>query len=133
MLKGINHITIAVSELEKALQFYVGLLGFKLRARWDSGAYLLLGGIWLCLSKGTVVPSNDYSHIAFDIEASDFDQFAAGLRQAGVREWKRNKSEGPSLYLLDPDGNKLEIHTGNLESRIASLRDRPYDGLQIFE
>lgn len=133
MLKGINHITIAVSELEKALQFYIDLLGCKLRARWDSGAYLSLGGFWLCLSKGAVVPSNDYSHIAFDIEASDFDQFAASLRQAGIREWKRNKSEGPSLYLLDPDGNKLEIHAGSLESRIAALRDRPYEGLQILE
>ncbi|HEX5514181.1 MAG TPA: glutathione transferase, partial [Gammaproteobacteria bacterium] len=46
--------------------------------------------------------------------------------------WKDNKSEGDSLYFLDPDGHKLEIHVGDLESRLAALREKPYEGLQLF-
>jgi catechol 2,3-dioxygenase-like lactoylglutathione lyase family enzyme len=30
--------------------FYHQLLGMTLHARWDSGAYLSCGDLWLCLS-----------------------------------------------------------------------------------
>lgn len=47
----------------------------------------------------------------------------------GVREWQSNRSEGHSLYLLDPDDHQLEIHVGTLASRLAALSERPYPGL----
>jgi len=40
-----------------------------------------------------------------------------------------NKSEGQSLYILDTDGHKLEIHVGDLKSRLKSLKIRPYKNL----
>lgn len=33
--------------------------------------------------------------------------------------FKNNTTPGKSLYFLDPDGHKLEIHTGNWKIRIA--------------
>lgn len=62
MLTGLNHITIAVSDISKSLNFYVEILGFTLKAKWDNGAYLILGELWLCLSVDTVSISNDYIH-----------------------------------------------------------------------
>ncbi len=129
MLRGLNHITIAVSNLEQSLLFYRGLLGMKAHVRWDRGAYLSLSELWFCLSCDEVSPTKDYSHIAFDIAEEDFPAFAAKLRQAGVKEWKQNKSEGYSLYVLDPDGHQLEVHSGSLQSRLDSLKDQPYSGL----
>lgn len=129
MLQGINHITIAVSDLERSLGFYTHLLGMKPHVRWDSGAYLSLGGIWFCLSLDEAAPARDYSHIAFDVAKESFDEVANRLRHEGVVEWKKNKSEGSSLYFLDPDGHKLEIHSGSLQSRLESLKSRPYPGL----
>jgi catechol 2,3-dioxygenase-like lactoylglutathione lyase family enzyme len=50
MLKGLNHLTLAVSDIASSIGFYHHLLGLPLHARWDSGAYLSCGDLWLCLS-----------------------------------------------------------------------------------
>lgn len=129
MLRGLNHITIAVNNLDASFDFYTHLLGFKPHARWDAGAYLSLGDLWFCLSCDTAIPSQDYSHIALDCAVNNFNAITAQLREANVIEWKKNISEGNSLYFLDPNGNKLEIHCGNLQTRLDSLKERPYKGL----
>ena len=132
MLRGLSHITVAVRDLDRSFDFYVSLLGMTPRARWARGAYLSLDGLWFCLSCDDSQPDADYGHIAFDVAAKDFADMCDTLRAAGVREWKENSSEGDSLYLLDPDGHKLEIHSGSLESRLESLETRPYDGLVLY-
>ena len=130
MLTGLNHITLSVSDLEKSLQFYRDLLGFTAHVMWDKGAYLSLGELWLCLAAGQTDCSSDYTHIALDVTQQDFAKVVQALRDAGVVEWKNNSSEGDSLYFLDPDKHRLEIHAGSLQSRLESLIKEPYEGLQ---
>lgn len=129
MLSGLNHITLAVSQLDRALEFYAGLLGMRAHVRWHGGAYLSLGELWLCLSVDSARPAQDYTHLAFSVDPASFAACAAQLRQAGVVEWKQNRSEGDSLYFLDPDGHQLEIHCGDLQTRLQALRSQPYAGL----
>jgi len=123
-IQGLNHLTLAVTDLERSVAFYRDLLGFELRALWADGAYLEAGPLWLCLSVDAAAegaPRDDYTHYAFDVAAEDFDAFADRVRaQAPV--WKDNSSEGSSLYFLDPDGHRLELHVGNLASRLAHYR-----------
>lgn len=130
MLTGLNHITIAVSDLERSLDFYINALGFKGHVKWRQGAYLSLGDLWLCLSVDKPDEKSDYSHIAFSISQQDFTDFSHKLIQLDIAQWKENKSEGESLYLLDPDGHKLEIHSGDLYSRLESIKHQPYQGLE---
>lgn len=132
MLIGLNHITIAVKNLDISFDFYVRLLGFQPHVRWNEGAYLTLNNLWLCLSCDTAIPSQDYSHIALGCAADNFNNIATQLRAAHVKEWKQNTSEGDSLYFLDPDGHKLEIHCGDLQSRLDSLKEKPYAGLTWY-
>ncbi|WP_346837275.1 fosfomycin resistance glutathione transferase [Microbulbifer sp. SAOS-129_SWC] len=132
MLAGLNHITIAVSDLEKSFYFYVSILGMKPEVKWDAGAYLSVGKLWICLSLDKASPARDYSHIAFDVSTSEFDSYCAQLLSAGVETWKENASEGDSLYILDPDGHKLEIHVGSLESRLEALQSVSYKGLRWY-
>lgn len=129
MLRGLNHITIAVSDLERSLRFYTDILGMQGYVRWDRGAYLSLGELWFCLSSDKAAPAQDYSHIAFDIAQGDFLPFAEKLKAAGVIEWKQNSSEGHSIYFLDPDGHRFEAHCGSLQSRLDALAKAPYAGL----
>lgn len=130
MLTGLNHITLVVSDLENSLFFYVDVLGFDAHVKWDKGAYLSLPDLWLCLSLDTPKPSQDYSHLALNVEQAQFGAFAQKLKDADVKRWKENTSEGDSLYILDPDNHKLEIHSGSLHSRLESLKSKPYKGLQ---
>ncbi|MGR5173556.1 fosfomycin resistance glutathione transferase [Vibrio owensii] len=130
MLTGLNHITIAVSDLERSLDFYINALGFKGHVKWKKGAYLSLGDLWFCLSVDKPDEKSDYSHIAFSISQQDFTDFSHKLIQFDIAQWKENKSEGDSLYLLDPDGHKLEIHSGDLYSRLESIKHQPYEGLE---
>jgi len=130
MITDINHITLAVSDVERSLEFYVQLLGLKGHVVWDGGAYLSAGPLWLCLSADPVCEKSDFTHYAFNVSEQDFADLSDRLKSRGVVEWKQNKSEGQSFYFLDPDGHKLEIHVGGLSTRLESLREKPYAGMR---
>ena len=133
MLQGINHITIAVSDLDRSVQFYQKKLGMQLKVTWAAGAYLSVADQWICLSIDAVYPSRDYSHIAFDINEQQFEPFCQTLIDADVEVWKQNKSEGNSLYFLDPDGHKLEIHVGRLASRMQKMRENATQDMVFYD
>lgn len=130
MISGINHLTVTVGNLEVSLDFYSSVLGLVAEVKWDTGAYLSGPDIWLCLNKGTAAPSQDYSHIAFSVEAEHFKALQGKIAASGFGTWQENTSEGDSVYFLDPDGHKLEIHCGNLAQRLESLKRSPYSGLK---
>ena len=117
MISGLNHITLATSDLDLAIAFYCNVLDANLKATWDKGAYLELGPIWLCLALEDVVTDRaDDTHIAFS--TNDFEAASAKV-SAHAKLWKENTSEGASIYFCDPDGHKLELHDGSLETRLA--------------
>lgn len=135
MLLGLNHLTLAVSDVARSFHFYVDILGFTPKARWQHGAYLALGELWLCLSLDNSRQeqlNRDYTHYAFSIADENFAILAARLRANGINEWKNNRSEGESLYFTDPDQHALEIHCGDLTSRLAACREKPYPGMVFY-
>jgi catechol 2,3-dioxygenase-like lactoylglutathione lyase family enzyme len=132
---GLNHITLAVSDVPRSLAFYRDVLGFRPRAVWDVGAYLEIGTLWLCLSKDKDVrlaPHSDYTHIAFGVSATDYPYLRERI-MAHAAIWKDNQSEGSSTYFLDPDGHKIEIHVGSLETRLDHYRSHPDKGIEFFD
>lgn len=128
MITGLNHITLVVSDITRSLSFYSDLLNFQPHARWNNGAYLSCGDLWLCLSVDEVSVSTDYTHIAFGVSKEEYPTTADRLESVGVAIWKNNKSEGNSLYFLDPDHHKLELHDGDLVSRLLAVDQAPYEG-----
>lgn len=124
MISGINHITLAVRDTETSFDFYRNILGFKPLCRWHKGAYFLVGKLWFCLNydEQTQV-ANDYTHIAFNVSNDDFDELRSKILANKVKIFKNNQSEGDSLYFLDPDGHKLEIHVGDWQTRIADKKN----------
>jgi glutathione S-transferase fosA5 len=134
-ISGLNHITLAVVDVERSLAFYRDVLGCNVRATWADGAYLEAGSLWLCLSRDDSArssPHADYTHVVFSAPESDY----ASLSERLIREciiWKDDRSEGASTYFLDPDGHKLEIHLGSLETRLSHYRENPSKGVHLFD
>ncbi|WON78307.1 fosfomycin resistance glutathione transferase [Serratia sp. UGAL515B_01] len=135
MLLGLNHLTLAVKDVERSFNFYVDILGFTPKVRWQQGAYLMLGELWLCVSldeSRQEQPVHDYTHYAFSVAPDNFAYTLARLRKFGVTEWKTNSSEGESVYFFDPDQHALEIHCGDLASRLEECRKKPYQGMIFY-
>lgn len=125
-MRGLNHITFAVSDLDKSCFFYESILGLRPVARLKHCAYFLAGDLWLALVHDTGMPESsrsDYTHVAFDCSNEEFAGLKEKLLAFGCREWSANQSEGESFYFTDPDGHKLEIHVGNLQSRLNAIRE----------
>lgn len=118
-INGINHITLAISDINQSFAFYKNVLCFKPLCKWDNGAYFLVGEDWLCLNVDeNLQPNTAYTHYAFSVDQKNFKEICAHIVASNVIIFKENNSPGDSLYFLDPDGHKLEIHTGNWQSRI---------------
>ena len=128
MITGINHITLSVRDLAQSLKFYVDVLGCVVAAETPSGCYLRAGDLWLALEVDAHVrtgPLPEYTHIAFSVRQEDYAGLADKIRASGAEIFKENKSEGDSLYFLDPNGHRLEIHVGDLDSRLAVMAGHP--------
>lgn len=136
MITGINHLTFSVSSLDASFAFYTEVLGCKALARWPKGTYLLAGDLWIALTfdpQTRSTPLPEYTHTAFNVAPADFAAMEQRIRQSGARIWQENSTEGDSLYFLDPDGHKLEIHATGLAVRLDDARRNPWLGLQIMD
>lgn len=136
MITGINHITVSVRDLEKSFVFYSQVLGFKPLMKHSKGAYLLASDLWFCLDldhQTRVSSLPEYTHFAFSVDQTGFHSLSKKITESGTKIWKDNKSEGNSLYFLDPDGHKLEIHIGDWKTRIDHYKQDPkYSHMTFF-
>jgi catechol 2,3-dioxygenase len=93
----IGHIHLKVSDIDKALAFYQGLLGFEITQRYGPQAvFLSAGGYHHHIGLNTWHSKN----------APPAPQRACGLYHTGAAD--HGVSE--AIYLNDPDGNGVELY-----------------------
>jgi catechol 2,3-dioxygenase-like lactoylglutathione lyase family enzyme len=123
MITGMNHITLAVKDINVSFEFYSKIIGLEPLVKWDNGAYFLVDNFWFCLNVDESREQNPcYTHYAFTVEQENFDLMSKRIIDSGAYIFKDNTSPGNSLYFLDPDKHKLEIYVGNWKSRINSKK-----------
>lgn len=131
----IGHIHLKVSDIEKALGFYQGLLGFTVMQRFgDSAAFISAGGYhhhiglntWHSKGKGPApihAPGLYHTAILYETRkelAAIFKRLVnanyplTGFADHGVSE---------AIYLDDPDGNGVELYWDKPKEQWPLLAD----------
>src|SRR4051812_27890315 len=125
---GIGHVHLKVADIDRALAFYCGVLGFELQQRMGSqAAFVSAGGYHHHLglntwesAGGSPPPRNTTGLYHVAILYPDRVTLADAVRrvlEAGIAlDGASDHGVSEALYLRDPDGNGIELY-----------RDRPRD------
>ena len=120
-ITALHHVAVCVTDLERAKQFYGGVLGLREIARPRLG----VDGTWYGLENGqlhlivhpptrtlrgtTAIDAAD-GHLA--LRVGDYEQAVAHLGAHGVPllERPQNATAWKQVYFTDPDGNVIELN-----------------------
>ena len=118
----IGHVHLKVADLDRAIGFYAGVLGFELQQKYgDQAAFLSAGGYHHHIglntweSRGGTPPPAGHTglyHAAILYPTRrDLADALRRLTAAGVRlDGASDHGVSQALYLRDPDGNGLELY-----------------------
>lgn len=118
----IGHVHLKVANLERALEFYCGVLGFEVTQRYgDSAAFLSAGGYhhhiglntWESLDGSPPPPgTTGLYHLAilYPSRAALADAFCRLLAAGIPLDGASDHGVSEALYLRDPDQNGVELY-----------------------
>lgn len=118
MLTGFLHVKLDVSDLQRSLAFYIGVLGFTEIVRYDvPGSHTIVQvsptgrppGIELWAEAPFRAPGNDRLHVAW--ATRDVSAAVEELRRRGVTIEREPFTIGHEklAFIRDPDGYLLEL------------------------
>ncbi len=127
VIRQIDHVVLRTTELEKMLAFYCGALGCTIERRQDEiGLVQLRAGSSLIDlvpldrplgAMGGAPPGREgknMDHLCLSLESFDEQSLSAHLAEHGIDAGEvapRFGADGlgPSIYLVDPQGNTVEL------------------------
>ena len=125
-LQGIDHVALAVRDIERSVKWYIEVLGFeRLHQEMWNGIPTFIGkgntGIALFpASSHTRSPSPARRnirmlHLAFRADRKNFLAAHEELTRRGSKFEFQDHEISHSIYFHDPDGHELEITTYELK------------------
>lgn len=122
-IKALGHVVLRVTDLARAEQFYGGLLGLPIIARYDENGlkmtFFTLGNhhdfaVMLVSGEGSSASESAVGlhHVAFNIgtQLDELRDAKARLEAAGITPVPVDHEVTKSLYFADPDGNGVELY-----------------------
>jgi lactoylglutathione lyase len=116
--RGLNHINLNVSDIQRSLKFYRDAFGLEVKF-WEGRRMVFLGSpgardlITLCqVDEGEPVGSGGVSHFGFALGRKEqLDESVEQIERAGGKLLSRGEHAPgvPYAYFADPDGYVIEI------------------------
>ena len=132
---GIGHVHLKVSDLERSLGFYVGVLGLQLTQRYGAqAAFVSAGGYhhhiglntWHSEGGGPPAPGNTgLYHLAIRYPTrADLAKAVQRLVEARIRlRGASDHGVSEAIYLDDPDSNGVELYWDRPEAEWPRAAD----------
>jgi catechol 2,3-dioxygenase-like lactoylglutathione lyase family enzyme len=125
-IRGLHQVTLAVSDLERSLDFYQGLFGMPVQARQEGKILLRIGDgpHFLALTEaGPAGPHID--HFGLAVENFDVGRVVRALAGHGVRPSGQGQglSGGARRVRVTTRGDTPELHMGDPDSLVIQLQD----------
>jgi catechol 2,3-dioxygenase-like lactoylglutathione lyase family enzyme len=109
VVDGIQSVFFYVSDMERAIAFYEGLLGLRLLERGDEWSALDCGGVRVGLHRSDAAPSGA-SGAVVSFRVADAAAAVERLRAAGANVGDVHEEPfGLLVHLEDPDGHALRL------------------------
>jgi catechol 2,3-dioxygenase-like lactoylglutathione lyase family enzyme len=119
--RGVHHIALISSDVERTIRFYQELLEFPLTEIFENRDYRGSNHFFFDIGHGNLLAFFDFPglgvgpfaevlgglhHIAISVEPPRWTQLKAKIDAAGIGY---HEASGSSLYLADPDGARVEL------------------------
>lgn len=134
-LRRLQHIVLWVSNVEHSVRFYCDVLGFEVKHRYPTAAFLRIPGtaddhhLGLFEQAGVRPPDERVArmyHAAWEVgELTDLSRARRRLLEARALVGQSDHGSSLSLYAKDPDGLEFEIFW--TVPGAASIGTRPLD------
>jgi catechol 2,3-dioxygenase-like lactoylglutathione lyase family enzyme len=126
--RGVHHLALLCSDVERTIRFYQELLGFPLVELFENRDYEGSTHLFFDLGHDNTLAFFDFPglglgpytevlggfhHLAISVERARWDAARARLEEAGVPTQVESEV---SLYFSDPDGARLELIAEDLGS-----------------
>jgi catechol 2,3-dioxygenase-like lactoylglutathione lyase family enzyme len=119
----IDHVAIAVADVERSVDWYRDVLGMERRhPEWGTAPAMVCAGetcvaLFGVEGKPQPPPGRDalaMRHLAFRVDRAAFERAQEELRERGIDFEFMDHETAHSIYFTDPDGHRLEITTYEL-------------------
>ena len=105
---GIHEIAFEVRDLEGSIAFYRDILKLPLYSRGPQQAWFRIGRQRLALFTHDRPGSGQ--HFALLVPPEEIERARDALMAHGFPEETMQQDDGLSVYVRDPDGNKIELY-----------------------
>jgi catechol 2,3-dioxygenase-like lactoylglutathione lyase family enzyme len=119
--RGVHHVALLASDVERTIRFYQGLLEFPLTEIFENRDYAGSNHFFFDIGHGNLLAFFDFPgldlgpyeevlgglhHLAISVDPERWARLRDKLYEAGVGY---QEESGTSLYFNDPDGARVEL------------------------
>ena len=117
--QGLDHVAIAVADVERSQRFYADVLGFeRAHPEWDVPVVMAANGTGVAIFDKSLHagdrdgnPAVRILHIAFRVDRAGLERAQEELAERGLSPRFSDHGISHSIYFEDPDGHQLELTT----------------------
>ena len=122
--RGVHHMALICSDVERTIQFYQELLGFPLVEMMENRDYKGSTHLFFDIGNDNLLAFFDFpglglqpgveslgsvQHIAISVYPEPFESIKARLEERGITYLGPDRGVTTSIYFKDPDGIQIEL------------------------